>query len=110
MKSISDDDLCSDCTSCNDNPGGLSSCALGFPGATDQDGYIVYCEVATTKAAPEKYRYLGKDFAIAAEFQDTHEGTAQANEFMEANPRTGLLALDAGRIIIAALNDKGTTP
>lgn len=56
------------------------------------------------------YRLWGLDFAIVAEYPDTYEGMAQANEFMEAHRTTGLLAVDAGRIIIAALNDKGTKP
>ena len=56
------------------------------------------------------YRHHGLDFAVVAEFTDTDEGTAQANAFMEANPDTGLLAVDAGRIIIAALDDQGTKP
>ncbi|HQY37956.1 MAG TPA: hypothetical protein PLE21_00530 [Giesbergeria sp.] len=56
------------------------------------------------------YRLWGLDFAIVAEYPDTAEGMAQANEFMEARRNTGLLAVDAGRIIIAALNDKGTKP
>lgn len=56
------------------------------------------------------YRLWGLDFAIVAEYPDTDEGTAQANAFMEAHTSTGVLAVDAGRIIIAALNDKGTKP
>ena len=47
------------------------------------------------------YRLWGLDFAIVAEYPDTNEGMAQANEFMEARRTTGLLAVDAGRIIIA---------
>lgn len=56
---------------------------------------------------PKKYRHHGLDFAIVAEYQDTEEGTAKANAFMGAFPNTGLLAVDKGRIIIAALADKG---
>ena len=59
---------------------------------------------------PRTYRHWGLDFAILAEYPDNDEGTAQANAFMTANAGTGVLAVDAGRIIIAALNDKGTKP
>lgn len=56
------------------------------------------------------YRHWGLDFAILAEYQDNDEGTALSNAFMTENPGTGVLAVDGGRIIIAALNDKGTKP
>lgn len=59
---------------------------------------------------PRTYRHWGLDFAILAEYQDNNEGTAQANAFMTKNPGAGVLAVDGGRIIIAALNDKGTKP
>lgn len=59
---------------------------------------------------PKLYRLHGLDFAIVAEFRGTDDGTAQANAFMRANPNTGLLAVDAGRIIIAAMDDKGAKP
>ena len=42
--SISDDDLCSSCARCSYNSGELCSCSLGFPGNTDQDGYVVHCD------------------------------------------------------------------
>lgn len=56
---------------------------------------------------PKLYRLYGRDFAIVAEFQDTDEGTKAANAFMEAHRGTGLLAADSGRLILAALADKG---
>lgn len=54
------------------------------------------------------YRLYGRDFAIVAEFPETEQGQADANAFMLANPGTGLLATDAGRVILAAMDDKGT--
>ncbi|WP_234265230.1 hypothetical protein [Hydrogenophaga sp. NFH-34] len=42
-KSISDDDICSDCGHCRYSPGNNSGCNKGFPGETDDDGYVVAC-------------------------------------------------------------------
>lgn len=44
-KSISDDDICSDCTYCKYAPGELSTCEMGWPGEADEDGYIQSCSV-----------------------------------------------------------------
>ena len=50
MKSISDDDLCSNCINCAYVPAiGLSDCAYAFPGATDEDGYVTSCFEFTPK-------------------------------------------------------------
>ena len=57
---------------------------------------------------PHLYRLYGRDFAIVAEFTETAQGQADANAFMLANPRTGLLATDAGRVILASMDDEGT--
>lgn len=43
VKSISDDDLCSDCVWCTYNPGDMSGCQKDFPGKEDEDGYVVSC-------------------------------------------------------------------
>lgn len=44
LKSISDDDQCSNCAHCTYVPASdQSSCAHAFPGATDEDGYITTC-------------------------------------------------------------------
>lgn len=59
---------------------------------------------------PRTYRHYGRDFTIVADCPDTDEGTAQANAFMTINAGTGVLAVDAGRIIIAALSDQGQAP
>lgn len=42
-KSLSDDDLCSDCKHCRYEPGGMSSCEKSFPGQEDADGYVKTC-------------------------------------------------------------------
>lgn len=39
FKSISDDDLCSDCSNCVYRPGELSKCDRGWPGLEDGSGY-----------------------------------------------------------------------
>lgn len=59
---------------------------------------------------PRTYRHFGMDFAIVAEYPDTEHGTKLANAYMEANPSAGLLAVENGRVIIAALSDKGRAP
>lgn len=43
LRSISDDDLCADCTQCTYDPGNLSGCKLDWPGKSNEDGYIVTC-------------------------------------------------------------------
>ena len=42
--SISDDDLCSDCSHCAYRPGELSTCNLDWPAKFNPDGYAVSCE------------------------------------------------------------------
>lgn len=48
MRSISDDDLCSDCLCCSYNPGHLSACLLDWPGYVPEfgprEGYVVSCK------------------------------------------------------------------
>lgn len=49
MRSISDDDLCSECTHCTYVAGHDShTCMYGFPGTIDKDGYVTACANATT--------------------------------------------------------------
>ena len=44
MKSISDDDLCSDCDHCTYvQEADRAACAHGFPGETDEDSYVIRC-------------------------------------------------------------------
>ena len=42
-RSISDDDTCSECRHCDYQPGELSTCALGWPGHSNEDGYVGVC-------------------------------------------------------------------
>lgn len=47
-RSISDDDLCSDCTHCGYQPGEQSTCAQAWPGDVaagghPREGYVIAC-------------------------------------------------------------------
>lgn len=44
VKSISDDDLCSQCCHCGYQPGEMSGCQMDWPGLEDADGYVQECE------------------------------------------------------------------
>lgn len=44
VKSVSDDDLCATCQSCQYSPGALSSCTSNWPGRQDEDGYVQECK------------------------------------------------------------------
>lgn len=62
----------------------------------------------TPEPAPvERYPHNGRTFAVLAKFPDTDEGTAEANAYMEANPGAAVLAVEAGRIVLAHRNDQG---
>ena len=52
-KSISDDDICSDCKSCQYAPGELSKCDKGWPGQEDGDGYVRSCASYELGADPK---------------------------------------------------------
>lgn len=43
-KSISDDDLCSECGHLDYQPGDMSVCCMGWPGLEDMNGYVQKCE------------------------------------------------------------------
>jgi len=43
VKSISDDDLCSDCKNCEYRPGEMSGCKQNWPGMEDVNGYVKEC-------------------------------------------------------------------
>lgn len=43
VKSISDDDLCAQCTSCDYQPGEMSGCKQSWPGLEDENGYVQQC-------------------------------------------------------------------
>ena len=42
-KSISDDDLCSDCAHCIYRPGEMSGCKKNWPGLENNDYYVTSC-------------------------------------------------------------------
>lgn len=51
MKSISDDDLCSNCAHCTYvQEADRHACAHDFPGVTDDDDYIIDCDEFVAKA------------------------------------------------------------
>lgn len=43
LRSISDDDLCSDCAHRSTVSHGLSMCSEGWPGTTNEDDYVISC-------------------------------------------------------------------
>lgn len=43
QKTISDDDVCSDCMHCYYQAGKMSTCALNWPGNANADGYVQEC-------------------------------------------------------------------
>jgi hypothetical protein len=44
VKSISDDDLCSDCKNCEYRPGDMSGCKSEWPGLENENGYVRKCQ------------------------------------------------------------------
>lgn len=63
-----------------------------------------------THYEPKLQRLYGLNYAVLADFEDTEGGAKLANEFMEAFASASLLAVDAGRIILASTDDKGAKP
>ena len=49
LQSISDDDICSDCSHCRYQPGQLSECSQNWPGSADLDGYAKECSSWTER-------------------------------------------------------------
>lgn len=75
MKSISDDDLCSNCTHCSYvQAADRHQCSQGFPGVLDDDDYVIGCndfaakavETGLNKAEYRKARRLLRDNGSAA--------------------------------------------
>lgn len=75
MKSISDDDLCSECTHCSYvQAGDRHQCSQGFPGVLDDDDYVISCndfaakavEIGLNKSEYRKARRLLRDNGSAA--------------------------------------------
>lgn len=50
---------------------------------------------------------MGRAFAVRAEFPNSDDGTREANAYMEQHPGIGVLAVESGRVILAANDDKG---
>ncbi|WP_084002039.1 hypothetical protein [Diaphorobacter sp. J5-51] len=48
-KSISDDDLCSECAHCSYRPGEMSGCEKNWPGLENNDYYVVSCQMFQEK-------------------------------------------------------------
>lgn len=74
LRSISDDDLCAGCHFCDYHPGERSSCAKGWPGTIDEDGYVIECDEFMHRyvyvllrngdgAVVEEHEKLGRDEA-----------------------------------------------
>lgn len=61
-----------------------------------------------SEASGTKYhRLMGRLFVVVAEFDDTDEGTTQANAYMTAHPGIGVLEVVGGKVILASNTDKG---
>jgi len=62
------------------------------------------------QAAAERSKWFtlyGRKYRITAEFCNNDAGTDAANDWMMKNPGNGVLAVQGGRIIIAAMSDNG---
>ncbi len=51
---------------------------------------------------------MGRAFSIVAAFSDDHDGTRQANAYMARHADVGVLEVVGGKVILAALTDRGT--
>lgn len=51
VRSISDDDLCSDCAHCRYSPGEMSGCAEGWPTPQGASEYVIDCSAFARVAA-----------------------------------------------------------
>ncbi len=57
-----------------------------------------------------KYHKLhGLMFLVVAEFPETDDGIREANQYMEANPNSGVLAVEDGIVILANNDDPGSS-
>lgn len=57
--------------------------------------------------APKRHTLYGRSFVVQAEFPDTDAGTRAANAYMASHPFVGVLAVENGRVVLAAISDKG---
>lgn len=61
----------------------------------------------STSTEPKYHTLYGLKYRIVGEFPDSEEGTRDANQYMEANPGVGVLAVEDGKIILSHEDDPG---
>lgn len=61
----------------------------------------------STSTEPKYHTLYGLMFRIVAEYPETEEGIRDANQYMEANPGVGVLAVENGVVILAHNDDPG---
>lgn len=61
----------------------------------------------STSTEPKYHTLYGLKYRIVAEYPDSEEGTRDANQYMEANPGVGVLAVEDGKIILSHEDDPG---
>jgi hypothetical protein len=73
--------------------------------------WCAFTEVLThrVRTSCDKFqvKHMGRWFNVVARFPDTKEGTKESNDYMIANPNTGLLTIADGWINIADMDDAG---
>lgn len=63
--------------------------------------------MSVTSTEVNYYKLHGLMFLVVAEFPETDEGIREANQYMEANPGVGVLAVEDGIVILANNDDPG---
>lgn len=63
----------------------------------------------STSTEPKYHTLHGLMFRVVAEYPETEEGIREANQYMEANPGIGVLAVEAGIVILASNDDPGAS-
>ena len=61
--------------------------------------------MSSTSTEPKYHTHYGLKYRIVAEYPDSEEGTRDANQYMEANPGVGVLAVEDGKIILSHEDD-----
>ncbi len=65
---------------------------------------------STSTSTEAKYHlHHGLMFLVLAEFPETEEGIREANQYMEANPGVGVLAVEDGTVILVHNDDPGAS-
>ena len=54
--------------------------------------------------------HLGRNFKVLAEFEDSPNGTLEANAYMASNPSASVLLVCDGKVILADSSDLGQAP